>query len=629
MLEYFRNTAKSWFVKILLGLLVLSFAAWGINDVFFSGFYSQNLATVGNQSITGSQYTQAMSNAIDRFSQGGNRMSLEEARALGVDKQVRDSLINLAALDSKANDMGLRIGNQQLVNETAQNPAFLDGSGKFDPEIFRRVLANAGFSEESYVSNERLNKLRLALTSAADMDSIPAALLEAQSQYRNETRKARYVSFSVSNTDVPAPSDDDLMMYFKANGDNYVDPEFRSVAVMKVEPQDIAAKVQVSDAELQAGYDKYKADFFTPERRTILQVSFPDEAGAKKAKDRIAAGEDFLKVGTETGAKETDINLGSKTKTDLFDPAIAEAAFSLAKDGVSEPVKGGLATVLLKVTEIVLEKQSTLTEIKSELTSRMQVEKAREELQAVFDAVEDARAAQTKFEDIASKAGIPLTIIPAISATGSDRKGQPVVLPQAEDLLKAIFSSDVGVENDAVSLVEGFAWYEVREVIPSAPQKLEDVKELVKADWTSSKLRTAAEDKAKKLLERLKSGTTLEALAMELSTTIKETAPVKRNEASSEFDMQSLSALFAQPDKGMTYALEGDGVSAKVIEVASTSMEQSAPTEEEIKQSTEAVRVSLASDMTQAFLAAVRAATPTTINEELWQRVDGTAAAQQ
>jgi peptidyl-prolyl cis-trans isomerase D len=630
MLEYFRNAAKSWVAKILLGLLALSFAAWGINDVFFSGFYSQNLATVGNQVISGPQYTQAINNALDRFSQGGNRMSLEEARQLGIDKQVRDSLINLAAVDSMAGDLGITYGDQAIINEATTNPMFQDATGKFSVTVFNGVLASNGFNEKSYIANERMNKMRLALTSAADMDVVPAALLEAQSQYRNETRKARYVTFSVSDADVAAPTDEELAKHYEANKGNYIDPEFRSVAIMKVEPQDIASKLQISDEEIKAGYEKYKTDYYSPERRTILQISFPDEAAAKKAKDRISAGEDFLAVGLSTGAKETDINLGSKLKSDLFDPAIAEAAFKLSKDGVSDTIKGGLATVLLKVTEIAPEKQSTLEEVKSELTSRLQVEKAREEVQIVFDAVEDARAAQTKFEDIASKAGIPFTLIPAVSATGNDRKGQPVQLPPSgEELLKAVFSSDVGVDNDSISLPDGFVWYDVREITPSAPQKLEDIKELVRADVKAVKLRTAAEDKAKRLLERVKANTTLDDLAKELKTTVKETAPIKRNEASAEFDMQSLNVLFAQPDKGKTYALEGDGVSAKLIEVASVSVQQAAPTEEEIKQNIESARSGIAGDMTQAFLAAVRAATPTTINEELWQRVDASPTAQQ
>jgi peptidyl-prolyl cis-trans isomerase D len=628
MLQSFRNASKSWIVKLLLGLLVLSFGVWGIKDVATGGGI-KDLATVGNQTVSGYQYTQGLNRAIDNFSkQSGSKLSLEDARKFGIDKQVRDGLIASAALDSMASDMGVSFGNAQITQETTSNPMFQDGAGKFDVDVFRRLLANNSLSEESYLAGERQNKVRRALTSVSTNDLPPKTLIDAQLQYRDETRQARYFSFSVSDKDVPAATDADIKKYFDEHAGNYVDPEYRSLAIMKVEAQDIAGKLDVNEQELKDGYEKLKADYFQPEKRSLLQLAFPDEAAAIKAKQRLTSGEDFMKIATELGAKETDITLADKTKSDLFDPAIAEAAFSLAQGGVSEPVKGGLATVLLKVTSVQPEKQSTLAEIKDQLKSRLQVDKAKDELQTVFDAVEDARAGQTKFEEIAAKAGIPLTLVPTVSAAGKDRKGTDVVVPGGDELLKAAFSSDVGVENDAVNLPEGYVWYEVREVVPSAPQKLETVKPIVIADWKAGQLRAASEAKAKKLVERVKSGTPLADIAKELDVAVKETKLMKRNDALEDFDSTSVAAMFLQPEKSVTYALEGDGVSAKLIQISKVALPAAAADTVDIKQLNDETQAALTRDLTETYLAAVRSGTKVTINEELWRQIGGGTAEQ-
>ena len=130
-------------------------------------------------------------------------------------------------------------------------------------------------------------------------------------------------------------------------------------------------------------------------------------------------------------------------KEGFLDEKLARAAFSLKEGEVSAPVAGSLNTVLLKAVKNHLHRTSPrLTEIKKTLTERLQLKKAQEEIQSVYDAVEDARAQQTKFEDIGAKAGVPVIVVPAISVGGSDKAGQQVNLPARNELLKAIFASD-------------------------------------------------------------------------------------------------------------------------------------------------------------------------------------------
>ena len=101
-----------------------------------------------------------------------------------------------------------------------------------------------------------------------------------------------------------------------------------------------------------------------------------------------------------------------------------------------------------------------------------------------------ARAAQTKFEDIAAKAGIPFILITAVDAQGKDKNLNDVDVPHKTEVLQATFASDVGVENDAVSLDNGYVWYEVREVVPSAIRPL-DAPAANIASWRSTESRAS------------------------------------------------------------------------------------------------------------------------------------------
>jgi peptidyl-prolyl cis-trans isomerase D len=504
------------------------------------------------------------------------------------------------------------------------NPAFTDSAGKFDAERFKTLLAQNGYSEGTYFAAERERLLRDALTTTASGGlPVSAGLLEAQYRFDNEQRDARYFIVSTADGEVPAPTDDEIKKEYEANPAAYTAPEFRAVAIMKAEPADIAAKITLTDQDLAEGFDKYKGEFFTPEKRTILQITFPSLADAQAAQAKLAGGADFLALAKERGFTEADITFADKTKTDFVDPAIADAAFALAQGAVSDPVKGALSTALLKAVSITPEHQSTLDEVKQQLSDRIKLEQAMEQIQATYDAVEDARAAQTSFEDIAGKAGIPFQLVAATDAQGNDKAGTAVVIPHKDDVLKAAFSSDVGVENDAISLDNGYVWYEVREVVPATLKPLDQVKDQARAAVVAAKVRTLSEEKAKKLVERARAGAKLEDLAAEVKAQVQTSQGLKRTEQGDSFSRAAVLALFSVPDNGFAYAVEADGKGARVMQsepVLLPAFDLNSPDAKSIAQRLEP---QVSNDLLDAYLAALKDQAGVRINETLWQQISG------
>jgi peptidyl-prolyl cis-trans isomerase D len=625
MMESMRNAAKTWVAKVLIGLLALSFAAWGIADMF-TGSNRGALATVGDVKISGEEFNLAFNQYLQNYQrQTGQPLDAADARRLGVDRAVLNNLIQSAAIDNQAQKLGLGVSDLYLAQELAANPNFQDTAGKFDPDRFRQLLAANGLSEAGYFAEERQNRLREALTGTADGDlPVSKALVEAQYRYRNEQRDAKYFVITTAETEVPAPTEDEIKKEYEANPAAYTAPEYRSIAVMKAEPADIAAKVTVSEEDITAGFERYKGEYFTPEKRTILQLTFPTLEEATAAKEKLAAGADFMALAKERGFSEADVTFADKTKADFFDKAIADAAFSLSEGAVSEPIKGALATVLLKAVKITPEHQATLDEVRARLTDRLKLERAREEITSIYDAVEDARAAQTKFEEIADRASIPFQLIPAVDAQGRDKDGKDVDMPHKAELLKGAFESDVGLEADALQLDEGYVWYEVREVAPSAVRPLDAVKDQARNKVIADKARALSEDKAKKLVERLKAGAKLEEVAAEAGATVQTAQGLRRNESSSGFDVAAVAALFATPENGFAYAVNPDGKGARIMQSQAVLLPSFNPESEEAKALSQQLEGSVSNDVLFAYLGALQSGVGVSINEDLWRQISGT-----
>ena len=624
MMDTMRRAAKSWVAKLLIGMLAVSFGVWGIADVFKFGS-ATDLATVGSQEISADAYGKAFQQRLQEIArQTGNPITPEQARTFGIDRGVLTFMIQGAALDNETKRLKLGVSDSFLAQAVMKNPAFQDASGKFSATRFKDLLSQNGLSEATYFGTERQQKLREALTQTAGGDMpISQGLLEAQYQFDNEQRDARYFIVTTAENEVAAPTDGEIKKEYDDHPAAYTAPEYRAVAIMKAEPADIAAKITITDQDLAAGYEKYKSEYFTPERRTILQVTFPTLADAQAAKQKIAGGTDFMAVAASRGFTEQDATFADKTKADFIDPAIADAAFSLPEGAVSEPIKGALSTALLKVAKVSPAHQATLDEVKPQLTSRLKLDQATEQIQSTYDAVEDARAAQTKFEDIAAKAGIPFQLIPATDAQGKDKTGKDIDIPHKDDVLKAAFASDVGVENDAISLDNGYVWYEVREVVPAALKPYDQVKDQARAAVIAEKLTAASEDKAKKLVERAKTGSKLDDLAAEVKAKVQTAQGLKRTEQGASFGGAAVRALFAVPEDGFAYAVEPDGKGARVMQSAPVLLPGFDAASPEAKSIADKLKPQISSDMLDAYLSTLQSEAGVQINEALWQKVSG------
>ncbi|WP_245469802.1 SurA N-terminal domain-containing protein, partial [Mesorhizobium sp. M7A.F.Ca.MR.362.00.0.0] len=494
MLGILRNAAGTWVAKGLLVLLVLSFLVWGVSGQLMSGLAGHDsVITAGGTKVSINEYRLAYDRQIAVMSQQfGQRLSHEQAKALGVDNQVLAQLVSGAVLDEQARKLGLGLSKDRLAELTREDPAFKGPGGQFDRRTFEYMLQQIGMRPEDYLKNRAQVAVRQQIVEAvSDGLKAPDTFFKAVALYRGEDRTIDYLTLPKALVEpIAAPSDSVLSAYFEANKKTYAAPEYRKFSYVRLEPVDIMDTTAVTDSQVSDDYNKNKARYTTPELRTVEQLVFKTPDAAKAALDSLKAGATFDKLVTAEGKTPADTLLGTLAKDKIADKAVADAAFSLNANEVSQVVQGAFGPVLLRVTEIKPEVVKPLAEVSDQIRKDLALGEASRILLDVRDNYDDTRAAGSSLAEAAAKLKLKVVTIDAIDRSGL-RPDATIVkdLPQSPELIKAVFDAEPNTENDALTTADnGFVFYEVASITPARDRTLDEVRQKVVADWTAAEI---------------------------------------------------------------------------------------------------------------------------------------------
>jgi len=628
-MEALRRGARGWIAKILFFFLILSFAVWGIADVF-TGFSRGSLAKVGPISITANEFQQAFQNELYQISQqAGRRITPEQGRQIGLDTRAMTRLVGGAAIETHANELGLGLSDEAIAAEIQAEPSFHGLDGKFSRVQFEGFLRQIGLSERGFLEAKRKEDLRQQITGAmTSAIAVPAPLVEAMHAYNDETRIIEHITLDAEKAaPVAAPDEAKLRATYDANKRQFMSPEYRKVVVLTLSIEALKGRMTVSDDEIRAGFEQDREGLSRPERRRVEQIAFKDKATAEAARQKIVAGQGFLDAAKDTGAKDTDIRLGLLTRREMIDPKIADAAFSLEKDKVSDVVEGRFAIVLVRVTEIQAGKDVVLDEVKDKVRDRIAREKAKKEANTLHDGVDDNRAAGKPLKDIAEILKLPYVEIAAIDRTGKAPDGKPAVEgADAERIGRAAFDAEIGIEREPVELADGgYAWVDLKATTPAAERAFETVADEVKALYVETERKRLLSELAPKLIARAKAGETLPAIALEFGGKTETTLPVTRTVIPQGLTQAAVTQAFAV-NKGAAGTTDtADGKSRILFRVKDVI--PAAPITKEQRETLAAdVRAQMQGDVLSSYVAALQDRLGVTINQAELRRLTGADA---
>ena len=621
MLQNIRKGARSWLGIVLACILIPPFAIVGVEYVFRDGFSrAEAVITVGQQEVLGREYERAFRRQLDTLNRrSGGSVDYRTAKSMGVVDMVAESFVGDALFRQATRDQGIVVGDPVVREAVRTMRAFQGVDGKFDPQLYRRGLESAQMSEPEFLDSQRTEiAAQYLVESIAGLETAPAAIVDTIDRFRNEKRRAAFFTLRASSvTDLPRPDAAQLVDFHARHKERYRRPANRSVSTLIVMTADVFDRIPVDAGEIEAAYRRDREKYAEPEKRTLRQLLFTTEADAGRVAMAMAGGRSFDTVASEV-VEQKPLSLGTVTAADLPLPELADAAFAARQGEIAEPVKSALGWHVIVVDKVVPARTTPLKEVKADIEEAIKRNRAGDILDRLREDADDGLGADLSLDKIASQIGMKLQRIPAIDARGRNASGKEIEgLPDDPRFLQRIFEQDIGRDDrDVVERKDGsFFIVQVDKISPSRIVPLEDAKKRVAADWTADARTGALKAKADRLLEQLRAGAGIEAVAKRAGVGLKNSSPLNRYGSTGDSGVsgQLRDALFKAARKGA--AVAGPGVSGYSVGVL-TVIDSGGDAKQKRQTVLDSVKASIGQELLAQYGAMLRLKYPVRIDRE-------------
>jgi peptidyl-prolyl cis-trans isomerase D len=595
-----KNSVLVW---VLMAMLVAGLGGFGVTN--FGGGVTA-IAQVGDREIDVNDYGRALQQEMQAFSaQIGQPVTMEQAQALGLDRQVRQRLVTGAALDNEAQRVGLSVGDTRVAAEIMQLDTFKGVTGQFDREAYRFTLERNNMTETQFESRVREDMARSLLQGAVVGGfTAPAPMVDTLQGWIAEKRGFSLLVLTEADLPTPVadPTEADLTAFYDTNAPLFTAPEAKRITYAALLPEMLIDTVQLDEAALREAYDQRISEFVQPERRLVERLVFPTEADAAAAKARIDAGETFEAIVAERGLALPDIDMGEQALSDLG--AAGEAIFALTEPGVVGPLPSDLGPALYRMNGVLVAQEIPFEEAREALSAEQATDAARREISARIEQLDDALAGGATLEDLASENGLELGTVDYAPGVDAPIVGYEAFRTAADAVQEGDFPELVQLDDGGVVALR------LDEVVPPTLRPFDEVRDEVDAAWRTDALTKALAARAIEVKAAVEGGTELSSFGI-----VDVTPSVTRDGFVEGTPETLLPAVFAMSE-GELRVIEADGFAGVVqldsIQPASTE----GPEARELRDGlTAQISQALAQDAFQLFSNALVAEAGVTIND--------------
>jgi peptidyl-prolyl cis-trans isomerase D len=530
MAESIGGKIRNALVGVLIGMLVLAFAVWGVNDVFSPG--PQNaVAMVGDKEISTTEFDAIFSRELERINRDrAEALTNQQAYSQGLHNQVMQNMVTNMVIEIDAEDLGVGVNRAIAKKEIESIPAFQNElTGKFDENQLMSALASNRITRQQFEA-ETLQALRSQQTIPAITGGLvaPADYAALQYKFLTEQRRANVITLSAEAVPMPkTPTDEVLQDYISRNGARYMAPEYRKFVMLRLEPFDFTPDLEVDTIQIRESFD-YKletGEIGSPETRNIVLLTATDEETANKAVEAMTAGQEPTLVANELGLSSPEV-FDSVRKNGIIDPESSKAAFELAK-GEAKAVLSGLGSwVAVYAADITPAVVPDFEEMKDEIRAELMRAMALDKIYDVSAEIEDAMLDNFTLEEISEKLNLPLSGYDYVDRSGStpyevSMDGFSAIPGIASDdtIMRTLFTSDLGFRTDLFETATGgYAALRVDDIMDTKMRPFEEVKEQALQAYLNEERADALRELALNLTKRIRDGETLEAIAAEFET---------------------------------------------------------------------------------------------------------------
>lgn len=612
MMENLRTKANSPFIKILLGLIMLSFVLTGVMMGGLGGNSANKAAEVNGQPISKEQLQQAFQQERqslqeylgDKFSEvASNEESMNLLR-----RQALDNLINNELINQYANELNLSASDQQIEQSIFSMPIF-QTDGRFDSDKYREILSRYNINADSFAAQIRQDLTRAQLgKSFTGTDFALPSEVKAYAELFMQEREIRTATLSLADVQAKQTiSEEELKAYYDANQNSFISPEKVKVSYVEMDAASMP-EATVSDEEVKTYYEQNLKNYTQAEQKQYSMIQVASEKEANDIINEIKAGADFATLAAE---KSTDkFSAGNKGLIGWMEAASTPSEIITAnlteKGQLSAPVKAQDNYVVFRLDDIKPESTKPFEQVSETIKVSLLQDKNIKQFYDLQQKVSEAATSDMEsLVSVESVSGLKM-----VTTDWFDRNNPPAAL-NFPKVINEVFSDRLvdkngskGINSDVIN-VEGDRAFVVRvtEYKPESTEPFETVKPaietLVKRQKADAELKATAD----KLLADLKAGKGEEALS---------TAGVKFT------DVQTVSRLMPQTatiNTAMDMAQPVDGKPAYsiardesdnyvVIQLDKVTLGQ--PTEDELKQLSREYQGVMSSAVNEALMLNLR-----------------------
>ncbi|MCW8826991.1 MAG: SurA N-terminal domain-containing protein [Gammaproteobacteria bacterium] len=522
MLQFIRDRAQGWIAWVIVGLIIIPFALWGLNQ-YVGGGGEIAAAEVNGQEISQRLLQETYYRQRQRLQQMfGDQLPEELFSESSMKKQLLQQLIEDELILQSGFSSKMRVGDDQLVATIHSIDAFKE-SGQFSNELYERVLRTQGMQPGGFEARLRrdlmLQQYRGGIEGSEFTTPVEKKMVADLNQ---QQRQIEYVTVPVSNFSSSASvTADEIQSYYEQNQTKYRTPEMVKVSYVELKQDAIASEIEVDESVQKERYDAQILNYKTPEERRARHILIMDDDDAKAKQEadaalaRVNAGESFEEL-----AKELSKDPGSASQggdlgffgLGLMDKAFEDAAYQLQIGEVSPVIKSEFGYHIIKLEEIRGGVTKSFAEVKDEILAEIQQENAEKDF---FDQAELLANYTYEQPDTLQVAAEQLNL--SIQQTPLFGRNGGTGIAKNQKFYQAAFSEDVlqrGNNSEVIELSKThFVVLRLDEHQPEATQPLDSVRGVIEKQLLKDKAEEGAQLYAKSLIDNISAGEKAEALA--------------------------------------------------------------------------------------------------------------------
>ena len=385
MLSAIREKATGWIAWILVILISIPFALWGVNS-YFEGATQIVIAVANGVEIEQSDYQRALAQKQRQLVQlAGRDLGTEYLDSPVFKRQVVDSMIDEALAREFSRDRGFRISDNQLNRFIRTTEAF-HTNGQFDNERYERLIGNAGLSVQGFQAQQRqqltTDQMRISLAETAFVSQTE---LNYALKLLNQKRSAVYALLLLEHfLEGVKITDEDISNEFDAKRAVYFEPPQARVAYAELSVTRLAAAIKIDDSAVKKHYDDAPRRYSKPGSRSASHILLPlvegaagEEAVRAKAARLVSearGGADFAELARtyskDAGSATRGGDLGVIQKGAMV-PPFEKAVFALSAGEISEPVKTEFGYHVIKVTRVSKTEAIPFEEVREDIATAL------------------------------------------------------------------------------------------------------------------------------------------------------------------------------------------------------------------------------------------------------------------